>query len=130
MRRVTPAEAKYRANYHRKVMGLAFGRCFGQTILPHTCDNIVDPMHFIPKQLLRNEAKTRNYTDQETWELVWDARNGAPGCRWFHTSLDTPGIKKIVIPQSRLPRAVIDFCYDNGVVWALDRLYPKEGDES
>lgn len=129
MRRVTPAEAKYRANYHRKVMGM-FGGCFGQTILPHKCDGPMDPMHFIPKQTLRTEAKSRGYTDQETWELVWDARNGAPGCRWFHTSLDTPGIKKIVIPQSRLPRAVIDFCYDNGVVWALDRLYPKEGDES
>lgn len=130
MRRVTPAEAKYRANYHRKVMGMVFNFCFSQTILSHKCDGPMDPMHFIPKQILRREAKSRGYTDQETWELVWDARNGAPGCRWFHNSLDTPGVKKIVIPQSKLPRAAIDFCYDNGFVSVLDRLYPKGGDES
>ena len=123
MRRVIPAEAKYRANYHRKVLGMMPG-CFGQTIQPHQCDGPRDPMHLIPKQILRREAKSRDYTDQETWELVWDARNGTPGCRWFHGMMDN---RMIVVPQNRLPRAVVDFAYDTGFVSALDRIYPQPG---
>ncbi len=99
------------------------GGCWLHRIVPHECDGPIDPCHLFPKQRLKNMANLRGYEEKEMLAMVWDDRNGIPGCRSFHHRLDN-GFIRIYWPQ--LPRAVKEFAADWDLEWEMKQIYREE----
>lgn len=70
--------------------------------------------HIIPKRTL----KQQHFTDH-----VWDDRNGLGLCAWHHQRHENYRQR---VPRDLLPEAVYEFAAELGIMWMLDREYPKE----
>lgn len=99
------------------------GHCWLKQITPHECDGPIDPCHLLPKQRLKNIARQREYGEEETLKLVWDERNGIPGCRAYHHRLDN-GFLRIYWEQ--LPAKAYEFMADWDLEWEMEQLFRKE----
>lgn len=83
--------------------------CWFKGIIPHLCDGPMDPCHLISKQRLKRIAKDKKMDEQATLEMVWDHRNGVPGCRAFHHKFDN-GFIRVYLEQ--LPTPFFHFVED------------------
>lgn len=98
------------------------GGCWFKTITPHECDGPIDPCHLMPKQRLRNIANQRGYNEAEMLRLVWDARNGVPGCRAYHHKLDNGFLRAY---SDQLPVSAHEFAREWDLEWELEQIYRK-----
>jgi hypothetical protein len=120
-KRESKAGKEARLRFYEQVLGK--GGCWLKTITPHECDGPIDPCHLLPKQRLKNIAKQRGYTDDETLRLVWDERNGVPGCRAFHHKLDN-GFMRVY--WSQIPMDAYAFAHDWDLEWEMEQMFRKE----
>ena len=118
----TAAERLARLQWYEAILGKNDGFCWGREIITHRCDGPKDPMHFIPKQFLKREANLLPINERVA--LVWDVRNGMPGCRWFHNRMDL-GLLRVY--RGQLPAEVVEFATEHDLLWKLDKHFP-EGD--
>lgn len=113
-----------RHNFYEKVLNK--GGCWLRQITPHECDGPIDPCHLMPKQRLKMLANRRGYDEAKTLEMVWDPRNGVPGCRAYHHRLDN-GFIRIYWPQ--LPAHALNFAADWDLEWEMEQQFRKEIDD-
>lgn len=76
--------------------------CWFAKVVRHKCDGPIDPCHIIDKQGLKVIAR---HLDQPE-VLVYDVRNGVPGCRDIHARFDN---RMIRVYQDELPDSVFVF---------------------
>jgi hypothetical protein len=119
--RETKAAREARHDFYRAVLGR--GPCWLNTITPHACDGPIDPCHLLSKQKLKRIAKDRGYDEAETLAMVWDERNGVPGCRAYHHRLDN-GFMRVYYHQ--LPGFTHDFIFAYDLEWEMEQVYRKE----
>lgn len=105
-------------NFYKAV--LAKGGCFWKGKIDHECSYIIDPMHIIPKQWLKNRYQY-DIEPSQLAELVFDPRNGTPGCRHIHDRIDGFRVR---IGRSELPEDAVAFADCHDLAWKLDELYP------
>jgi hypothetical protein len=99
------------------------GSCWFSNKFAHKCDGPIDPCHLLPKQRLKNLASRRGYDEAETLRLVWDARNGVPGCRAIHHKLDNGFIRMY---WDQLPDPALEFAREWDLEWEMEQQYRKE----
>jgi hypothetical protein len=99
------------------------GTCWLRTIVPHECDGPSDPCHLMSKQKLRKVALDRGYNEKQTLQLLWDNRNGVPGCRSFHHRFDN-GFMRIYWNQ--LPPYAVQFAQEWELEWEMEQIFRKE----
>jgi hypothetical protein len=99
------------------------GRCWLHNIVPHECDGPTDPCHLMSKQKLRKIALDRGYDEGQTFALLWDSRNGVPGCRAYHHKFDN-GFMRIYWHQ--LPSQAVRFAQDWEIEWEMEQVFRKE----
>lgn len=81
--------------------------CWFGKIIPHKCDGPLDPCHIIDKQGLWTAGQIGKLHRPEY--MVFDVRNGVPGCRAIHNRFDGRFIR---IYQDELPDSVFEFIDD------------------
>lgn len=99
------------------------GPCWFKGRFSHDCDGPLDPCHLLSKQRLKNIARQREYDEEEMLALVWDPRNGVPGCRAFHHKLDNGFVR---IYWDQLPPEALAFARDWDLEWEMEQVYRKE----
>lgn len=108
MRKESKSEKQARHDFYEAVLATAYlfrEGCWFQSIIPHKCDGPLDPCHLIDKQGLWAFEK-----ELEAIEfMVYDVRNGVPGCRHIHNRFDQRNIR---IYQDELPDSVFMFITD------------------
>lgn len=128
-KRESKIERDYRELFYEAVLATAYlyeDGCWFSSVIPHKCDGPVDPCHVIDKQGLK--VVGRNLQRPEA--MVYDVRNGLPGCRLIHARFDNSFIR---VYQDDLPRSVFmfitqweDVLYRPGILQVkLDRKCPK-----
>lgn len=117
-KRETKAEREARHAFYERVL-LESG-CYFKNIFPHQCDGPRDPCHLLSKQKLKRIAKDRGYDADETIRLVWDPRNGVPGCRAQHHRMDN-GFLRVYWEQ--LPSKTKLFADDWDLEWEILQVY-------
>lgn len=127
-RKETKAEKEARHLFYEAVLAeqviYRFG-CWFSTIVPHICSDTIDPCHIIDKQGLKVVGAKLDKPEA----MIYDVRNGIPGCRTIHNRFDN---KLIRVYQEELPESVFQFISDwetalgqPGVLQArLDRKCP------
>lgn len=120
-KRETKAGKEARHRFYEEV--LAKGPCWLATIHPHDCDGPIDPCHLLSKQRLKRIAKDRNYNERETLALVWDSKNGVPGCRAYHHKLDNGFIR---LTWAQLPLEAHAFAFGWDLEWEMEQTFRKE----
>lgn len=86
--------------------------CVGRQIPGHECDGPLQAMHIVSKHTLKNRGLRR---------LLWDVRNGIPGCYRLHRRHDL-AVEKI--PRDLLPPAALEFAAEHGLMDSLERHWP------
>lgn len=117
-KRETKAEKEARHHFYDTV--LIEAGCFFNDIYPHKCEGPIDPCHLLSKQKLKRIAKDRQYDDSTTNRLVWDFRNGVPGCRAQHHRMDN-GFLRVYYHQ--LPHKTKLFAKDWDLEWEMKNVY-------
>lgn len=84
------------------------GGCWFSTIVPHKCDGPIDPCHIIDKQGLWVSGRKLKRPEL----MVYDVRNGLPGCRKIHGQFDRTSMPGIRIYQDELPDSIFMFITD------------------
>jgi hypothetical protein len=123
VKKETKAQKALREQFYEAVLATAYlyeEGCWFSKPVKHKCDGPVDPCHIIDKQGLKVVPEA----------LVWDVRNGVPGCRAIHSRFDGHMIR---VYQDDLPDSVFMFITDwedaleqPGVLQEkLDRKCPK-----
>lgn len=120
-KRETKAEKEARHTFYERVL-LESG-CYFKNIFPHKCDGPRDPCHLLSKQKLKRIAKDRGYDEETTMKLVWDPRNGVPGCRAQHHRMDN-GFLRVYWEQ--LPSKTKLFADDWDLEWEILQVYRDE----
>lgn len=96
-----------------------------------TGEPAVDAHHIIPKRAIRRyvSARVRDGTVSKEAapkllrRLLWDRRNGLAVSRKTHDEHET---RRRPIPRRYLPGSAIAFAQELGLVWMIERDYPKE----
>jgi hypothetical protein len=129
LRRETKAGREARLAYYDAIFDK--GGCWFYKVIPHECDGVMDPCHLLEKKILKVEATMAKLSKAETLALVWDRRNGLPGCRMMHNRLDN-GFLRIYQPE--LPQEIHDFVSEwearletpGRLQLRLDKRFPRE----
>ncbi len=128
----TKAEREARELFYEAVLAEAvlyhFG-CFFSTIIPHICDGPTDPCHVIDKRWLKPLGARLDKPEA----MIYDVRNGVPGCRKIHGQFDRTSMPGIRVYQAELRPVVFEFIQDweealeqPGILQAkLDRKCPS-----
>lgn len=120
-RKETTLGRQARHEFYRDV--LDSGGCYFRNHFPHQCEGPIDPCHLLPKQRLRTIAARREYGEGKTLALIWDHRNGIPGCRAFHHRLDNGFIR---LYWDQLPPAAQHFARDWDLVDEMKHVYRED----
>lgn len=110
---------------------LESGPCWFNELWPHPCDGPMDPCHLLDAQYLRHQAELAGLEPDDLYALVYDPRNGIPGCRSYHHRFDNGFIR---IYQPQLPAAFFYFVADweerleapGRLIVRVDKQFPKE----
>ena len=108
-----------REDFYEEV--LSKGPCYWQQFHHHECHSIIDPMHLIPKQFLKQYFSKEDPDDLAS--IIWDADNGVPGCRFVHSQIDN---KMLVAHFEWLPDEAVNFAWRHGVLWRLEHEFPRK----
>lgn len=100
---------------------LSKGPCYWQKHLHHECSTIMDPMHLIPKQFLKQFFSKEDPDDLAS--IMYDPDNGVPACRFVHSQLDN---KMLVAHYEWLPREARRFARLHGIRWRLEHEFPRK----
>ncbi len=122
-KRETRAGKEARHRFYEEV--LSKGPCWfnSQMVDGNPCDGPMDPCHFLPKQRLKRIAKDRNYDERETLAMVWDSRNGVPGCRAHHHKVDNGFLR---FTWDELPIETHGFAFAWDLEWEVQQMFRKE----
>lgn len=105
MSKPTNAEKAARERFIEAVLATAYlyeTGCWFAHVIGHKCDGPIDPCHVIDKQGLKIVG--RHLEQPEI--MVFDPRNGVPGCREIHTRFDN---RLVRVYQDELPDSVFIF---------------------
>jgi hypothetical protein len=129
VKKETKAQRIMRRTFFDAVLATAYlyeEGCWFSHVVKHKCDGPIDPCHVIDKQGLK--VAGRHLEKPEV--MVFDPRNGVPGCRAMHDRFDKWMVR---VYQDELPDSVFMFITDwedaigtPGILQEkLDRKCPK-----
>jgi hypothetical protein len=104
-KRPTAAERVSRERFIEAVLATAYlyeTGCWFAKVIHHKCDGPIDPCHVIDKQGLKVVGRFLEQPEV----MVFDPRNGVPGCRAIHDRFDKYMIR---VYQDELPDSVFMF---------------------
>ena len=104
----TKAFKKARHQFYEVVLGSAYlyeEGCWFSRVISHKCEGPIDPCHIIDKQGLKVVGRKLKKPEA----MIYDVRNGVPGCRAIHNRFDQHLIR---IYQDDLPRCIGLFISD------------------
>lgn len=127
----TKAMKEARLRFYEGVLATSYlyeDGCWFRGVVAHKCDGPIDPCHIIDKQGLKHLTGALSKPEA----MIYDVRNGVPGCRHIHNMFDNFQLR---IYQDDLPRSVMYFVTDweealafDGVLQEkLDRKCPRGG---
>jgi hypothetical protein len=104
-KKLTAAEKQARERFVEAVLATAYlyeTGCWFSHVVRHKCDGPIDPCHVIDKQGLKIAGRFLEQPEA----MVFDPRNGVPGCRYIHSRFDSSMIR---VYQGDLPDSIFMF---------------------